>query len=591
VSGPRWALLVTKGPDAGSCLAVGAGVSRVGRSSDNHLALSDKGISRAHLEVTASSEGVTVRSVGAATFLRAGVDTTDAALRLGDVIVMSNTALTVIADQRSSEQPHDRPTADRDSRRGGELTDVRTLLGGRLAADVRGFASIAALVESLDAAASVESVAAAVASWARARGEASAVSLLGLGEIVAPSPFAQLAEEPWAIVEVAEPAGGALAGLSVFGGSVLVFHLPTPPPKITDEVRRFLAVAARITSSALAHLSARDALADDVISLRTLALGSARGFLGESPAARKVARLIPKLAASDSSALIVGESGTGKSFLARLVHEASPRAHLPLRVLNCAAIPENLLESELFGHERGAFTGAAAARAGAFEAVGRGTLLLDEIGELALTSQAKLLRVLEERRFERVGSNRSLPLEARVLAATNRDLVAMVEQGTFRRDLFFRISVVTVVVPPLRERGDDVIALAGRLLADLAATAGRRVTGFSPAAVQALKNHAFTGNVRELRNVIEHAVVLGEDAVIQATDFPDSFAASAGNVAAGSSADAFVRLPARLDWLEARAIEAAVKASGGNQKQAAALLGINRVTLYKKLKTEPPGKR
>jgi two-component system response regulator AtoC len=295
--------------------------------------------------------------------------------------------------------------------------------------------------------------------------------------------------------------------------------------------------------------------------------------------------VVPRLAASDATALLLGESGTGKTFVARLIHESSPRAREPLKVINCAAIPEALLEGELFGHEKGAFTGAVASRAGVFEAAGRGTVLLDEIGELPLTSQAKLLRVLEDKTYERLGSTRSLKLEARVLAATNRDLSAMCEAGTFRKDLFFRISVVSVKIPSLRERGEDVVLLARQLLGDLSGSAGRRVTDFSPGALAIVRSYPWPGNVRELRNAIEHALVLGDDATILPSDLPESMRAAAVQTAGPTDDDPHVvRLPAKLDWLEARAIEAAMVVTGGNRTRAAALLGINRVTLYKKLK-------
>jgi DNA-binding NtrC family response regulator len=282
--------------------------------------------------------------------------------------------------------------------------------------------------------------------------------------------------------------------------------------------------------------------------------------------------------------LVLGESGTGKSFVARLVHEASARAKEPFRVLNCAAIPESLVESELFGHERGAFSGAVSTHIGAFEAVGKGTLFLDEIGELSLAAQAKLLRVLEERRFERVGSNRSLTMEARVLAATNRDLAAMVQKGQFRQDLFFRVSVVSVRVPSLRDRADDIVLLANQILADVVSTAGRRVTGFSPRAIAALRAYSWPGNVRELRNAIEHALVLGDTPTIEPGDLPETVR---GGTAPTTIDGDTVRLPANLVWLEDQAIQAALRVTNGNRTKAAALLGINRVTLYKKLKEEP----
>jgi DNA-binding NtrC family response regulator len=279
--------------------------------------------------------------------------------------------------------------------------------------------------------------------------------------------------------------------------------------------------------------------------------------------------------------LLEGETGVGKTFLARLLHESGPRAKAPLRILNCAAIPETLLESELFGHERGAFTGAATTKPGALEAAARGTVLLDEIGELPLASQAKLLRVLEDRRFERLGSNRPIPLDARVIAATNRDLAEMVAAGTFRADLFYRIAVVKLRVPALRERGEDLPMLAERMLADLVPSAGRRVRGFSPAAMDVMRRYPWPGNVRELRNAIERALAVGESPLIEPHDLPETVHAA---TPVQPTDESLVRLPAKIAWLEARAIEAALRATGGHQRRAALLLGINRATLHRKLR-------
>jgi two-component system response regulator AtoC len=291
--------------------------------------------------------------------------------------------------------------------------------------------------------------------------------------------------------------------------------------------------------------------------------------------------------------LIEGETGVGKTFFARLIHEGGARAKEPLRVLNCASIPESLLESELFGHERGAFTGANTARPGALESAGAGTLFLDEIGELSLASQAKLLRALEEKRFERLGSNRTLELRARVLCATNRDLAGMAKDGRFRADLLFRISVVKLTIPPLRERDDDLLLLAQHVLGDVARDGHRRIDGLSAEALDAIKRYPWPGNVRELRNAIEHAVVMGDGPVIALSDLPEAFTQLPEHAVRPATGDRgeSVTLPAHLDWLEARAIEAALRAAKNNRTRAAALLGIPRSTLYNKLATlspEPP---
>jgi two-component system, NtrC family, response regulator HydG len=313
----------------------------------------------------------------------------------------------------------------------------------------------------------------------------------------------------------------------------------------------------------------------------------AGALLGTSAAMQQVARLIERLSTSDASVLIEGETGTGKSFVARLIHEASARARGPFRALNCAAIPETLLEAGLFGHEKGAFTGAVVARAGALEDVGRGTLFLDEIGELSLGSQAKLLQVLEERRFERLGSNRPLTMCARVLAATNRDLDRHVRDGRFRSDLLFRFSVVRLRLPSLRERPEDVPVLARAMLADLAARAGRRVTGVSPQAMSALQRYAWPGNVRELRNVLEHALVFSDGPTIDVGDLPEALRGEGRPPLAPPEDSHPFELPIRLDLLERRAIDAALRAAAGNMTRAATLLGIARATLYRKLNGPP----
>ena len=362
------------------------------------------------------------------------------------------------------------------------------------------------------------------------------------------------------------------------------------PRSTVDEVtRQSLLVAARLCGAAVERLRPNAIRAIEHSLLRRADVEKSEPLLGESAPSRELAVVVPRLATSNAVVLLRGETGTGKTFVARLIHDGGPRAREPFQVVNCAAIPESLIESELFGHERGAFTGATKSRAGAFEAVGGGTLFLDEIGELPLASQAKLLHALEGRRFERIGSTRAIDLRARIVTATNRDLEAMVLDGTFRRDLYFRICVVSVEIPPLRTRGDDVIQLAERILADLGPLSGRRVEGFTPGAIDAIRAYAWPGNVRELRNVVERAVALGSGAFIDVSDLP---AVTRGNVepTRGQPADAgpndvdLIRLPARLDELEGKAIDAALRATRGNRTRAAELLGIGRVTLYKKLR-------
>ncbi len=595
---PTLYLVVARGPDVGARLLLAEAPKQIGRNPTCDLVLTDGGVSRLHLEVLlrdGSPSEVVLRCVGdAAGFLVGGEPKTEHVLVAGDKVVLANTMLVVEA-----ATPHAVSMTEVEvnaSRPAIEVTETKRLLQG-LAADVRSLRLVTDLIDVLDHAHDHAAIELALSAWAsKNAGAKSATLRLGADVLRATPPLERLADAAVVemivtanpdkdLVDVAVAAHAHVPAAAVFVGLAR---------DLDDETRRLLAVAARIVASALARVALEQAMSEDIESLRTLAIGSARAFLGVSPAALEVGRLVGRLAAVDVTALILGESGTGKSFVARLIHEASSRVKEPFRVLNCAAIPETLLESELFGHERGAFSGAVTAHAGAFEAAGRGTILLDEIGELTLAAQAKLLRVLEERRFERVGSNRTLTLEARVIAATNRDLSDMVAKGTFRQDLFFRVSVVTVRVPALRERGDDVVILAKQMLADLSRSAGgRRVTGFSTAGLDALRAYTWPGNVRELRNAIEHALVLGDGPTIEPKDLPESLrlalaprtpGAGAGQPAAGAVDE--VKLPAKLEWLEERAIEAALKATGGNRTKAAALLGINRATLYKKLREE-----
>ena len=245
-------------------------------------------------------------------------------------------------------------------------------------------------------------------------------------------------------------------------------------------------------------------------------------LIGESPSMERVRELVDRLARTDTTAMISGETGTGKELVARALHLNSARSRGPFVAFNCAAITESLLESELFGHERGAFSGAVALKKGKLEIADGGTVFLDEVSELAPALQAKLLRVLQEREFERVGGTRTIKVNIRVIAATNRSLPAEVAAGRFREDLFYRLNVVAIALPPLRERGDDVPRLAGHFLDKYTHKADRVVTGISPAAMQRLTTYAWPGNVRELENAIERAVVLGSSPVILPEDLPES---------------------------------------------------------------------
>jgi two-component system NtrC family response regulator len=302
------------------------------------------------------------------------------------------------------------------------------------------------------------------------------------------------------------------------------------------------------------------------------------GIIGESGRMQEVLSLVHRVAGSDATVLIQGESGTGKELIARAIHHASPRAAGPLVKVNCAALPETLLETELFGHEKGAFTGAVAARQGRFELAHGGTLFLDEIGDLPLHLQVKLLRVLQEREFERVGSSRPIAVDVRLIAATHRDLMALVKTGGFRDDLYYRINVVTIVVPPLRERREDIPALIDHFVRSFAQANRKPIVGLTREARELLLRYDYPGNVRELENLVERAVVLTRDDVIGRADLPLTLQESTTDAAETAG------LTAAVEGLERRLIREALARADGVQTRAAEALGISERVLRYKLK-------
>jgi len=299
----------------------------------------------------------------------------------------------------------------------------------------------------------------------------------------------------------------------------------------------------------------------------------------------EVMNLVEKVAPTRSTVLISGESGTGKEVIARLLHEQSGRSGEFVAV-HCAALTETLLESELFGHEKGAFTGALERRIGRFEAADGGTVFLDEIGEIDAATQVKLLRVLESHSFERVGGTETIHVDVRIISATNRDLRKMVTAGKFREDLFYRLSVVNILLPPLRERRTEIPQLVARFAAEFARENNRPVTGISPDTLRALLNYSWPGNIRELRNCIESMVVLSRGPLLEFGDLPDNVRnpKSGPEIPAESDSDAISReKPLKLDENERILIEEALRKCNGNRTAAAKLLGISRRTLHRRL--------
>ena len=301
-------------------------------------------------------------------------------------------------------------------------------------------------------------------------------------------------------------------------------------------------------------------------------------FIGDSPAARQVLDLVSRVAPFKTSVLLTGESGTGKELVARMIHARSDRADQPFVAINCAALPESLLESELFGIERGVATGVEA-RTGRFESAQGGTIFLDEIGDMPLPLQAKLLRVLQEREIERVGGRRRIPIDVRVLAATNARLPEEIAEGRFREDLYYRLRVVEIALPPLRERREDIPRLVRHFLERFAAREGREVPSLDREAFAALLSHGYAGNIRELENLLEGAAALSRGGIIRFEDL--QWLPSRGPDRAGTEAAPESDVP-NLRALQERHIRRVLKLAGGNKSRAARLLGISRRTLYRK---------
>ena len=333
-------------------------------------------------------------------------------------------------------------------------------------------------------------------------------------------------------------------------------------------------------------------------------------IIGKSPAFVQIMDLVPKVASTRSTVLLTGESGTGKEIIAEAIHFASPRGEGPLVKMNCGALTETLLESELFGHEKGAFTGADQQRMGRFEMANGGTLFLDEVGEMSLGMQVRLLRVLQDGSFERVGSSRTLQVDVRIIAATNKDLEQEVKEGRFRQDLFYRLNVITVDIPSLRERIEDIPLLTGHFLNKYSEINGKKILGFSPEVHQILCNYPWPGNVRELENIIERAVSLCQGQTIELSDLPPrlKFESTIEQAVSFSQTQAIeispephqkpdtpfagsylvVPVGISLDKIEQSVLEKTLLKTKGDKKAAARLLGISLSSLYNKLNRKEP---
>ena len=367
-----------------------------------------------------------------------------------------------------------------------------------------------------------------------------------------------------------------LAGSGGMSG-LLYADTKEPGARFDEGHLALLATAARLAGQALGNLRRVEWLAAEA---QRLAAGLESAMVGESPRIKEVYRFLAKAAPTASTVLLRGESGTGKELAARALHNASPRNGRPFVAINCATLSETLLESELFGHEKGAFTGAVERKLGKLEVADTGTVFLDEVGEIPPSLQAKLLRVLEEREFERVGSTRSIRVDVRVIAATHRDLEQAIRDGGFRADLYYRLGVIALTLPPLRERRQDIPLLASHFAAQVSRDLGRPVAGFTPEARACLERYAWPGNVRELRNAVERAVVLGEGELIVPEDLPEAVLDAAG--AGGGGAKAVIpRFQGAVTAYKKRLILDAIREGGGNITKAAELLGLHPNHLHR----------
>jgi len=383
--------------------------------------------------------------------------------------------------------------------------------------------------------------------------------------------------DPEATVLVVSAHGTIAAAVDAMReGAIDFIEKPFSPELLRARVEKAIEIARERRGARTARARA-EALAED--------LGrehDPHGLIGSSEPMRRLLEQLRKVAPTDATVLVLGESGTGKELVARAVHERSLRREKPFVSVSCAAIPEGLLESELFGHEKGAFTGAVRRKLGRFELAHEGTLFLDEVGELPPSVQVKLLRVLQEQKFERVGGEETVEVDVRLVSATNRDLAAMVKQGTFREDLYYRLDVVSVRLPALRERPGDVEELARHFLARSAQRLGRAVTGFTPGALDLVRRHRWPGNVRELENVVEQALVFAEGELIGEEDLPETLrrAPPAPTLPVPTGDRSLTEV---LEELERQLILAAYERAKGVKAETARLLGIKPSALYYKL--------
>jgi transcriptional regulator with GAF, ATPase, and Fis domain len=619
-------LVALHGPLAGATLPLGEGDVTVGRDDSNHLALSDQSVSPRHCVLACGADAVTIRDLDEQnpTFVN-GLPSGERPAGDGDRLQIGD-SLFVISRSREGER---RPAATVQlsqatesaqaavvRRREDVFAQARLLPGAtpaRLAHDLAALIRISATISAVRGLVALErplleliadviparrgavilcgrghDIASTVA-WTRGEPDARPVQINSatvdrvLGELVGILSFEPAEDAPEGSGRTPRPERSMLAvPLVAFEKPMGVIVLETEKPEAFDEGHLLLLMALAGTSAtALAHARQVEWLAGENRRLKA-EIDVDHNMVGQSPVMREVYKRIAKVAPTESTVLIGGESGTGKELVARAIHRNSPRAERPFIAINCAAITETLLETEMFGHEKGAFTGAIAHKKGKLEMAEGGTVFLDEIGELSPALQAKMLRVLQEREFERVGGTRSVRVDFRLIAATNRDLDVAIASGQFRRDLYYRLNVVSLSMPPLRERRGDIPLLASTFARRQGDKAGRAISGFTAEALACLTAHDWPGNVRELQNAVEHAIVLGSTPFILPDDLPDAIAearpaSTSRSSELGSFHDAIKQAKRDL-------IIRAVDRSEGNCNAAARLLGLHPNYLHRLIK-------
>ncbi|MBK7826732.1 sigma 54-interacting transcriptional regulator [Nannocystis sp.] len=601
-------ITVQSGPDKGRQISLGAEPLTIGRGAGERLQLSDGAVSRHHLSVQAEATGLRVLEIPGVN----PVWTLEAGQRValkpgqllapGAALTVGNSTLVIATSRPASEttSPPQAPT------RAVEL-DATGVLSATPGASR--LAALAALGDKLARCGSLPAVLRAATSWAVDALPAARALLLSpdgsdILSAASTGPLPDLALSPALLARVLRERRGVLLhdvlaepdladrrsvqmrgilGAMAAPVESLIFYVEWGPREALrctydDEALRLLVCAAQLIGAIGDSARERQQLSAAVRHGPAAAHGE---MIGHSPAIQRLQVFLERVASTTSSVLLLGESGTGKELAAGMVHGLSPRASRPFVAINCAAIAESLLESELFGHEKGAFTGAVSQHDGVFARASTGTLFMDEVGELSPGAQARMLRVLENRTLTRVGGTREITVDVRLVAATHRDLRQLVSEGRFREDLLYRLSVIQTQLPPLRERRDDIPLLAQHFLRTIGERVARRVEQIAPAALEVLCRYRWPGNVRELRNVIERALVLGDGPVLEQDDLPPELLHAAPLGPTLTDANAVVR---PLAELEREAIVAALSATGGNKARAAALLGIDRTTLYRKLK-------